>query len=252
VYNGAEKLVKQYEFTVKEIWCSRDGLNIYGKAFIPEGGGIFPTVIFSHGYSVTHAMLLPYNYWLARAGIASYTFDFISGNYGSKSDGNAEEMSVLTEQEDLCAVLDMVRTLSFVDPRQIYLFGMSQGALVSGLVAAKRLEQVRGLFLLSPAFMIADVSPYSAWLSPKYIADASSVHLYGSFTDYEGPVYIFHGGLDNWVPISYSQKAVREYKNAQLFTFPSEDHGFSAKSNREVADKMIEVILKEGGGHQTR
>jgi pimeloyl-ACP methyl ester carboxylesterase len=133
VYNGAEKLVKQYEFTVKEIWCSRDGLNIYGKAF-----------------------------------------------------------------------------------------------------------------------MIADVSPYSAWLSPKYIADASSVHLYGSFTDYEGPVYIFHGGLDNWAPISYSQKAVREYKNAQLFTFPSEDHGFSAKSNREVGDKIIEVILKEGGGHQTR
>jgi pimeloyl-ACP methyl ester carboxylesterase len=107
-------------------------------------------------------MRLPYNDRLAKAGIASYTFDFISGNYGSRSDGNAEEMSV---------------------------------------------------------------------------------HLYGSFTDYEGPVYIFHGGLDNWAPISYSQKAVREYKNAQLFTFPSEDHGFSEKSNREVAVKMIEVIL---------
>lgn len=57
---------------------------------------------------------------------------------GGKSDGRTDEMSVLTEADDLCAVLDHVRRLPYVDRSKVSLMGCNQGGLVSALVAVKR------------------------------------------------------------------------------------------------------------------
>ncbi len=80
-----------------------------------------------------------YAEFLVGLGFAAFTFDFAGGCVlGGKSDGRTDEMSVLTEADDLCAVLDHVRRLPYVDRSKVFLMGCSQGDLVSALVAVKR------------------------------------------------------------------------------------------------------------------
>ncbi len=57
---------------------------------------------------------------LAEMGYASYCFDFNGGSVmNNKSDGKKEDMSVLTEVKDLEAVIDYLRTLSYVNRDRI-------------------------------------------------------------------------------------------------------------------------------------
>lgn len=80
-----------------------------------------------------------YAEFLVGLGFAAFTFDFAGGCVlGGKSDGRTDEMSVLTEADDLCAVLDHVRRLPYVDRSKVSLMGCNQGGLVSALVAVKR------------------------------------------------------------------------------------------------------------------
>ena len=79
----------------------RDGKKIYGKLYEPEGKDNYPIVIIGHGYGEDCSDVEGYASAFARHGIGAYTFDFIGGSNNSRSDGEVEEMSVLTEAEDL-------------------------------------------------------------------------------------------------------------------------------------------------------
>lgn len=92
-----------------------------------------------------------YAEFLVGLGFAAFTFDFAGGCVlGGKSDGRTDEMSVLTEADDLCAVLDHVRRLPYVDRSKVFLMGCSQGDLVSALVAVKRPSEAAPSCVTSP------------------------------------------------------------------------------------------------------
>lgn len=94
--------------------AQRDGNHIYGVAYIPlDAGGQMPTVIYAHGYGVTHQNGIQYAEKLAGHGYVVYCFDFCGGGNGSQSDGSPLEMSVFTEQADLEAVIGMIRELDY-------------------------------------------------------------------------------------------------------------------------------------------
>lgn len=89
--------------------------------------GKYPLVIYSHGYG--YNMSLIDGERLAENGIAVYEFDFCGGSPYSKSDGKSTDMSVLTQAEDLDAVIEKLSGQPFVDNDKIYLSGGSQEAM---------------------------------------------------------------------------------------------------------------------------
>ena len=93
---------------------------------------------------------------MAARGYVVYCFDFCGGSPGSRSDGTTLEMSIFTEQADLEAVLAMAQGLDFVDLDRIFLLGTSQGGAVSAITAAEHADEIRGLILLYPAFVLVD------------------------------------------------------------------------------------------------
>lgn len=93
---------------------------------------------------------------MAARGYVVYCFDFCGGSPGSRSDGTTLELSVFTEQADLEAILAMAQGLDFVDPDRIFLLGTSQGGAVSAITAAEHADEIRGLILLYPAFVLVD------------------------------------------------------------------------------------------------
>ena len=225
------------------------GRCVHGKAWFPETPGKHPLIIFSHGYNGSMLDFQKSAEFFACQGFVAVTITFCGGSTEDPGDYPSTCMSVLTEKEDLLAVVDAASAWEEVDSSRIILFGGSQGGLVSALTAAELKEQVRGLILLYPALCIEDnwkefypsvedmPEPLDFWglmLGRKYAADAHILGIYDHIPEYTGPVLIMHGTDDEIVPYSYSVRAQSLYQNAELIPFVGEHHGFTEENNRRV------------------
>lgn len=230
---------------------------IYGFLYLPDNiTCTFPIVILSHGLSLNHTFMKPYAEKLLKYNIASFIFDFRGGGYGCLSSGKISDMTLNSEVRDLMSVIDFIKSLKSIDNDRIYLAGHSQGGFVSSLVGAKRVSEIRALFLFAPAYVICDdvrettkreknvLNLMPEHTKDTYIKCAKNVNLYNDITDYNKCVYIFHGKMDSRVPISYSYEACKAYDNCKLIVFDNEEHRFSDKTKDVVVKKMSEVILK--------
>lgn len=255
------KIFENEVYVEYEITCSYDGKDIYGIACVPvDVDGEMPTVIFSHGFRGNVKNTEDYAQSLAGKGVASYRFEFYGGSTESKSGGEMTEMSIFTEKSDLEAVLDMVQNLDFVDKDNLYLFGESQGGTVSAIIANEHKNDIKGLILLYPAFVIPDdaremfdsvedipeiVNFMGVDLGKIYYEDLLDYDIYENIDNYKEDVLIFHGDKDAVVDISYAEKALEVYDSAELVVIEGAGHGnFSAEMKQKVVDMTYEYIMK--------
>ena len=245
------------EYSVEELILERGGMKIYGLLYLPEAEGPLPLVIMSHGFGGNHEHMTAYAEAFAAEGFAVYSFDFIGGGYGSKSDGTMQEMSVLTEAADLSAVLDRMKQHPRINPDQIFLMGASQGGFVSSYVAGTRPEDVTGLVCLYPAYVLQD----NAWkqtpdpdnipetitlmgipLGGIYNRDAMSFDIYDVIQNYPGRVLIIHGTADFVVPVSYSEHAAEVFPDAELIIYKGAGHGFRGTDEVNSENQSVAFI----------
>lgn len=243
-------------YQVLERPVRRDRLSIYGQLYLPaRQAQKMPMVIISHGFGGNIGSVEDYAPILARSGIVAYVFDFCGGGQASRSDGSTTDMSVLTEVEDLSAVLEMAKALPFVDERNIFLMGESQGGLVSALVGAKHSTDIQGLILLYPAFRIEDDfnafksrgepwprSQFGVPIGKRYADDARALDTYATIAKFTGKVLILHGDRDSMVPLSYSRKAIDAYRSATLVVMPGAGHGFYGQDLTLAGQKIVAFI----------
>ncbi|MDR0662624.1 MAG: lysophospholipase [Spirochaetaceae bacterium] len=250
--------VENFSYETLELSASRDGLNIYGQALIPKsGGGKFKTIIISHGFGGTYQSLISFARDFASNGIATYVFDFCGGSPRSSSDGKTFDMSVFTEQEDLNAVIDMIKRQDFVDDKNIFLFGHSQGGFVSAITAADRPADIKGLILYAPAFVISSDSNrayktiddipersnmWGVELGKVYWESVYNYNVYDHIGAYTGNVLILHGDQDNIVPVSFAQEAAKRYNSAGLSIYPGAGHMFSGADFEKAANEIIDFV----------
>ena len=244
-------------YSVKEVTLERDGLKIWGELYLPEADTPLPLVICSHGFGGNHEHVKSYAQAFARNGIAAFAFDFIGGGYGSKSDGTMKEMSVLTEAADLCVVMDRMKELPEINPEQVFLLGASQGGFVSSYVAGIRPDEVAGVIALYPAYVLQD----NAWkqtpdpenipdtinlmgiaLGGIYNRDAQSFDIYDVIRNYPGKVLILHGTVDSVAPISYSERAVEVFPDAELIRYEGANHGFMGKNLTRSENESVSFV----------
>lgn len=149
---------KDYKFKSATLKVAQGKKTIYGKIFLPKTKKKkkFPTVIYSHGFGGNYEYGVDYAKALAKKGYAVYCFDFCGGSPDSRSSGSTLDMSIFTEQKDLEAVIKSLQKKKYVDEKNIFLFGTSQGGAVSAITAAKHQKEIRGLILFYPAFVLVD------------------------------------------------------------------------------------------------
>ncbi len=255
---------REWSVVTEELHASRDGIDIYGVLLRPEGRkGRMPTIIFSHGLRGHYDDCLPYAEICARNGFACYCFDFIGGALANRSGGSYEDMSILTEIEDLGAVVEMILSKPFTDKERLFLSGGSQGGLVTAMYAARYPAVPRGLVLLFPAFNIPSLAEsllgvmYGGDLSAvpekvsvagfsvykKYVEDAVGWDPYKTIGNYKGKVMILHGTKDLLVPLSYSERAANVYPSATLIKLEGQGHGFDEDGTVFAAEQALENLL---------
>ena len=136
--------------------------------------------------------------------------------------------------------------------------GESQGGMVAALLAASRPEEIQGLALLYPAFVIPDDArkrytseedvPESSHIfgvpvGRIYYTDVLDMDVYREISGFDKNVLIIHGSMDGTVPIAYSERAVDEvYSSAELVVLDGAGHGFYGTDQETAAMDIVEFL----------
>ncbi|MCD8364637.1 MAG: alpha/beta fold hydrolase [Clostridiales bacterium] len=250
--------------------CTRGNYIIRGTIYIPEGASAehpVPLTVLCHGFTADRNEWLFSHSRLAKLlcaeGIAAICFDFM-GN--GESDGEFAEMSVLTELEDVLAVLEYVRTLDYADQKKVALHGMSQGGLVACLAAAAIPDRICALSLWAPALCIPEMCAGGELLGVSmdgmeekgyidfrgvklglvYKQDGPKINVWEEVKKYNGPVQIVHGTADTSVDFSYSVRLQKLLGNrCILHPVEGADHDFESVSfNRQRLDHAVSFLKR--------
>lgn len=229
---------------------------IYGKLYMPEGQGIFPAIIMSHGYNGSANDWDRECEYYSRNGYIALSYDFTGGSTGSRSKGLlSNEMTIFTEKEDLIAVFEYLINTCRVDKEKVFLFGGSMGGLVTALTAEEKKDNVKAVILYYPALCIPDnwrdnyktinevPEIFDFWglsLGRGFVESIRDFYTFDNIGTFEGKVFIIHGDEDEVIPLLYSDKAMGAYKDARLMILKGEGHGFSS----EGADFAMKEVLK--------
>ena len=244
-------------FTREEFCIDHGKKHIYGELYRPDGQESCPVLIMSHGFNGNSEGMRYEAECMAKNGVAVCCYDFCSGGLHSKSSGTTLEMTIPSEQEDLKIVAEHIRKLSWINKGKIYLFGGSQGGLVTALTAPE-LDGIAGVFLEFPAFCIPDDWRRIRETTKEEIIECMGVPLGRCFADtlpdydvyekaaeYTGPVVVFHGTEDALVSISYSEKLCEKYKHVRFFRFPGQKHGFTEPFISAMAGVCTAAMLEK-------
>ena len=239
---------KEPSYDVEEMYVSKGENDIYGKIYVPKSSkGKMPAVILSHSANLNADSMNAYAVGFAERGYVAYAFDFCGGSSKSRSDGNTEDMTLFTEVDDLKAVISAISSLEYVDADNIYLFGTSQGGLVTALAAEDVSDSIKGEILLYPAFNIPEIISLFSGFELSSLGNFPSFGGFGSygkaFTDslkdynvyehignFDGNVLIIHGSKDFIVKPSYSEQASELYDHCTLKIIEGAGHGFNSEN----------------------
>ncbi|MCM1539136.1 MAG: alpha/beta hydrolase [bacterium] len=241
----------------KQINITHHNRTLTGIYYKPDVEGRFPLVIFSHGYNGCKEDFDRSARYFAENGIGAFCYTFCGGSTRDTSGFPTTEMTLFTEKEDLNAVIDEVQTWEEVDRENRYLFGGSQGGMVSALAAEERSAAIRGLLLLYPAFCIADdwnarfpnaeeiPDSEELWgmkLGRRFFETIRGFQIREQVGRFPGNVLIMHGSEDSVVSMDYAVWASEQYPNAVLEIFQGEGHGFSEEGNRRMEAMALYFI----------
>lgn len=245
--------------TISELTIKNGNNTIYGKIYTPSTDGKHPAIILSHGYNGTNNDFINECNYYAENGYIAYAYDFCGGSANSKSSLKSTDMTIFTEKSDLLSVFNYLSTMENVDSSQIFLFGGSQGGLVSSLAAEEIKDKVKGIILYYPAFGIPDnwrttypdiskiPETSNFWgltLGKNFFITIHDFYVFDHIGNFDKDVLIIHGDKDAIVPIDYSKQAVKKYINAKLITMPGEGHGFSPEGANTAQNYVLD-FLKE-------
>lgn len=242
----------------QELWIeTTHGRKVFGILNRPKTDGRQKVAVVSHGFNGTHHFARDYFETLAQLGYMTYTFDFPCGSLYSQSDNNTMGMSLLDEKEDLKSIVEYFYNRSDVDTVGLVLIGESQGGLVSALAAAELQDRVSRLVLVYPALCIPDNwnSRYATpaeipdttrlWNVPigrRFFEELRGMEVYKEIVRYRGPVQIIHGSHDRVVPLQYSERAGKCYREAHLDVISGAGHGFNLEE-RKLSNALMEDFL---------
>ena len=237
------------------------GRTVHGDAYIPEASD-FPLVIFSHGYNGYKDDFSGSAKYLMGNGIASLTFTFCGSGERDPSGFGTTNMTLFTEREDLSALIDYAKGIQGFNG-SLYLCGGSQGGMVSAMTAEERGEEIKGMALLFPAFCIPDnwngsnypldryptlesipetIDFWGVKLGRNFVFTLRKLNIYANMASYKNPVLLLHGTEDAIVPLSDSERAAKTYPNAELVVYNGEGHGFTAKTMKDVDERLLAFI----------
>ena len=216
-----------------------------------------PLAIICHGFdrTKTDKKFVELARTLQKEEIATFRFDFEGCG---DSEGDFEKMTIGKEVQDLNSALKTVLKEGNFDSSKIALIGDSSGAVVVSLFIKKSKLPVRTMVFWAQAFNQRELFPIwhtkreiKIWGKQGYLIkgdkklgidylrenqDKDYSFLLSEIS--EIPILLIHGEKDKDVPLRFSMKLVRKYKNLTLKILAGADHKFADFISRKELVKL--------------
>lgn len=245
--------------------CKSGKNTIVGDIIRPAGEGKYPLFIIGHGFGSCRMETIRFAQRIAPKGYVCAVFDFCGGGrIYNFSGGKTTDMTLLTEKDDVFAVMDFMLKKPYVDTDNIYLGGCSQGGMVAALAAAQKPDLIKKLVLYYPALCI----PYNAAngilmykkcdvnnlpkrlhvagmvIGAEYFRTAMKINLDEIEAAYKNPVLICQGSADESGLLSFSRDAKNHYADCEYVEIEGGDHGFHKTGLTRASKETIAFFAK--------
>jgi hypothetical protein len=238
----------QEDFVVEKA----NGLKIVGTLYTPMTEEKLPLIIMLHGFGASCELLRRFSDYFNQAGYAFAVFDFCGGGPEVKSEGAFQDMTILTEIEDLSVVVEYFKNHPKIDADRIALLGESMGGLVACCYCAKHRDMVSALALWYPAFVIPHdakkrydegiTEAFGLDMNPDFDKIAKDIDVIEMIREYGKDILILHGDEDELVPLFYSEHVVEECEGITFHLMRGAGHGFSGENDKKATDYTIEFL----------
>lgn len=233
-----------------------DGLKIYGRMNVPEGGGPFPVIILNHGYfnqssftsgdgTQTMADILARNGYLTLA--SDYRGFGKSENDGQGSRGHNPNYAI-----DVLSLIASVNTLDKADPSKIGMWGHSMGGEMA-IRTAEVTDKVIAIVLWAPTS--TNPSENAAFYgrgrhfnTPSPGQSTEINPLTNDLRYIDAPISLHQGLADTEVNPEWSKELnealKKEGKSVEYFEYPGQDHNFKNLGWNVISKRTIDFFDK--------
>lgn len=238
---------------------NKRGKQLVGILHIPEGKKKWPLVVICHGFGTTKTKKKYTR--LARAleknKIASFRFDFEGCG---DSEGKLETITLKRCLSDLESVMKWVFRQRNINKNKVAFLGSSFGATVVVFFIAKTGLSVKTLVFWVPALNQKKLISFwhtkndlRKWKKQRYfirkdkkfgisyLKENENKNYTPLLSQIQIPILIIHGKKDETVPMKFSRKLARDYKNIKLIIYPKTDHKFE---DYYIQKKLIQDTVK--------
>ncbi len=251
----------QKEFPV--IFRSKSGNNLMGIFHVPDVEKP-PVVILAHGFQGNKMgtekgrAFVKLSRKLKDQGFLVFRFDFEGCG---DSEGLLEKITIKKEVENLKVAVEVVRKNVDIDENNIFLLGLSMGAVVTALTVEELNFKPNALVFWNQAFNQKKL--FKNWFNKKDVEDIKENGWVqkGSKTigreyfeenknkDYTDkvpkniPILLIHGKKDEDVPVESSQQISQNKENVNLKIIPRANHKFE-EQEEVIVRKTVNWIKK--------
>ena len=222
---------------------AEDGQALYYRMIKPadfDAGRRYPVIVYvyggPHGQSVTNEWSANFNEILARRGFIVFTID----NRGTSFRGVAFDAPIYrrmgkVEVADQMVGVEHLRSLDFVDPERIGIWGWSYGGYMTLMSLSTQPDAFAAGVSGAP---VTDWALYDTHYTERYLGtpqnnadgyEASGVFPYAK--DLDTPLLLIHGMADDNVLFTNSTKLMKtlqdEGRPFDMMTYPGSKHGLT-------------------------
>ncbi|MEX2963055.1 alpha/beta fold hydrolase [Microbulbifer sp. TYP-18] len=232
-----------------------EGHSLYYRLYKPanfDREKKYPVMVFQYGgphaQLVTNSWDRPFNQFMAQQGYVVFTLDNRgSANRGTGFENPIHEAMGKVEVEDQVTGVKFLRSLPYVDPERIGVFGHSYGGYMALMDMFKAGDYFKAGVAGAP---VTDWALYDTHYTERYMGHpdlvpqayrASSVFPY--VDGLKGDLLIYHGMADDNVLFTNTTRLVKllqdKGKQFELMTYPGKKHSLRGKETRIHQYNMI-------------
>ncbi|MFV8781383.1 DPP IV N-terminal domain-containing protein [Microbulbifer sp. SA54] len=232
-----------------------EGHTLYYRMYKPadfDPKKTYPVMVFlyggPHAQLVTNGWDRPFNQYMAQQGYVVFTVDNRgSANRGKKFEDPIFKKMGSVEVDDQVTGVKFLRTLPFVDPERIGVYGHSYGGYMALMTMFKAGDYFKAGISGAP---VTDWGLYDTHYTERYMGnpnqvpkayEASSVFPYAK--DLKGPLLIYHGMADDNVLFSNTTRLIKQLQDNgqqfELMTYPGKKHSLRGKETRKHWHQMM-------------
>lgn len=193
-------------------------VTVTGALSIPASTGPVPAIVLTHGCgSITSGELA----WVERLnerGVATLLVHSFGARHIPEVCTGQYQVNIASMLADAYGALSLLASHPRIDPDRIGIMGLSFGGRTALWASMERFQEQYG----------TGDAQFAAYLA--FYPASCYLHLQGETEVGGGPIRIFHGMADDWIPIGPCQEYITRLQtagvDADLFAYPDAHHSF--------------------------